>query len=103
MHRVVITYSAEHDLDRGFDFYESQSAGLGRCFIDCLSTDIDSLKLFAGIHPKPFLGFHRTQSKRFPYSIYYDLIDGCAYVAAILDARQNPKTIHEQLQSFRSN
>lgn len=101
MHRAVITDSAELDLDRGFDFYESQSVGLGRYFIDCLSTDIDSLRLFAGIHPKPLLGFHRTQSKRFPYCIYYDFADDCAYVAAVLDARQNPAHIQARLQTYK--
>jgi len=100
VYSVVITHSAEHDLERGFDFYEAQSAGLGRYFIDCLSTDIDSLKLFAGIHPKPLMGLHRTNSKRFPYSIYYDLFDDCAYVVAVLDARQNPRKTSDHLKTI---
>lgn len=39
---------AEHDLELGADFYESQREGLGRYFNDCLMTDTESLRIYAG-------------------------------------------------------
>ncbi len=47
--------AAESDLEDGYHFYERQSPGLGIYFLDSLSSDIDSLLFFAGIHRK-FLG-----------------------------------------------
>jgi len=70
--RIRLLPEAERDLEIGADFYESQQAGLGTYFNDCLLSDIESLKLYAGIHEQ-YLGFFRSLSKRFPFSIYCKL------------------------------
>ncbi len=36
-------------------------------FLQSLASDIESLGLCAGIHPKSHLGLYRTASKRFPF------------------------------------
>lgn len=69
--RIRLLPEAERDLELGRDFYESQQAGLGRYFTECLASDIDSLALYGGIHEQ-YLGFHRALSKRFPFVIYYN-------------------------------
>jgi len=56
------------------------------------------LRLFAGLHPKPVGGFHRTLSKRFPFAIYYDLSGDMAVIVAVLDCRQNPASIRSRLE-----
>lgn len=38
--RIRLLPEAERDLESGADFYESQQAGLGIYFHDCLSSDI---------------------------------------------------------------
>ena len=48
--KIEILDAAEQDLVAGYNFYESQSSGLGSYFLDSLFSDIDSLLLFAGIH-----------------------------------------------------
>ncbi len=68
--KVALSPGAEQDLLDGFEFYEFQQANLGWYFLDSLYSDIDSLGLFAGIHPKRFGDLYWTTSKRFPYSIY---------------------------------
>ena len=50
--KLVILPSASDDLADGFAFYEEQGEGLGSYFLEALSSDIDSLRLFAGIHRK---------------------------------------------------
>ena len=48
--RIEILDDAKDDLAEGFNFYESQSLGLGSYFLDSLFADIDSLLLYAGVH-----------------------------------------------------
>jgi hypothetical protein len=67
---IEILDSAEEDLIDGFKFYENQSRGLGDYFLDSLFSDIESLRVYAGIHALHF-GYHRLLSKRFPFAIYY--------------------------------
>jgi hypothetical protein len=93
---VRILSPAERDLGEGHRFYESQSPGLGSYFLDSLYSDIDSLAYFGGIHRLVF-GFHRQLSKRFPFAVYYRIIDNVVLVFAILDCRRNPSWIRERL------
>lgn len=99
--RVAILQSAKDDLRDGFLFYERQGGSyLGNYFLASLQSDMSSLALYAGIHNKRF-GFHRALSRRFPYSIYYDIEDGEARVYGVLDNRRDPKWIYHHLQESK--
>lgn len=94
---VFISDDAVTDLDAGKAFYDSKQEGIGEYFIDCLLSDIESLKFFAGIHGMCY-GFFRMLSKRFPYAIYYETIDSTVMIIAILDMRRNPTLLNEQIE-----
>lgn len=98
--RIVLSASAERDQLDGFAFYEAQQSTLGWYFLDSLYADIDSLMLYAGIHPKPIGSLYRTTSRRFPFSIYYSVDEDVATVIAVLDSRQNPQRIRAKLSGF---
>jgi len=89
---------AKHDLRDGFRFYEEKERGLGSYFLESLYADIDSLRLFAGIHEVYFEKYHRALSKRFPYAIYYTLSDNVVYIHAVINCRRNPKWIKNKLK-----
>ena len=73
---------------------------MGDYFSDTLYGEIESLALYAGIHNKRF-GFYRALSRRFPYSIYYDIEDGEARVYGVLDNRRNPNWIYSHLKESK--
>ncbi|HND55664.1 MAG TPA: type II toxin-antitoxin system RelE/ParE family toxin [Pirellulaceae bacterium] len=88
--RIRLLPEAERDLEIGADFYESQKTGLGVYFHDCLSSDIESLEVYAGIHEQ-YRGFYRFLSRRFPFVIYYKVNADWVEIYAVLDARQDPR------------
>ncbi len=97
--KIKILSSALEDLSEGRLFYEKQGEGLGEYFFDSLFSDIDSLVLYGGIHPK-FYGYHRMLSKRFPYAIYYRLEEEAVVIVyRVLDLRRDPKKIRKALAS----
>jgi plasmid stabilization system protein ParE len=98
--RILILPSARDDLSEGFEFYERQQAGLGDYFLESLFSDIESLRLYAGIHPKRF-GYHRLLSKRFPYAVYYNQTRRMVRVWTVLDYRRDPDAIREKLRTLR--
>ena len=100
--RIRILPEAERDLELGACFYELQRAGLGRYFNDCLTADIESLQVYAGIHEKVH-NLHRCLSKRFPFAIFYNLSADTVDVYAVLDCRQNPQEIEDRLKSSQGN
>ncbi len=69
---------------------------MGAYFAAALASDIDSLILFAGIHPQEF-GFYRALSKRFPFGIYYLIEIEVVQVYAVLDLRRDPAWIRRRL------
>ena len=94
--RIKILSVAEDDLEEGYQFYESQADGLGTYFLDTLYSDIDSLSYFAGMHRVVF-GYNRLLSKRFPFAVYYRVVDDVVLVFAVLDCRRNPSWIRAKL------
>ena len=101
--KIRILTAAFRDLETGRFFYDRQGEGLGEYFLDSLSSDIDSLALYAGIHRKCF-GFHRLLSKRFPFAVYYRLdTPDAAVVYRVLDCRQNPRKTRAALRTILEN
>jgi hypothetical protein len=98
--KVRVLRPALNDLAAGRRFYDRQQQGIGSYFFDSLFADIDSLTFYAGIHRTEF-GFHRMLASRFPYAIYYRLIESDAVIFRVLDCRRDPKWIRKALERER--
>ena len=94
---VVILKEVADDLNDGKAFYDQRESGVGDYFWDSLLADMESLVLYAGIHRKEH-GFHRMLAKRFPYAIYYDIVDDIAYIVAVLPMRRSPSWIKRKIK-----
>ena len=97
--KIRILDSAQQDLRNGYRLYEAQEPGLGSYFLDTLFSDIDSLRIYAGIHLVLNGGHKRLLSKRFPFAIYYRTDIDVVNVYAILDCRRNPTWNRKRLLS----
>ena len=96
--KIILLDAAIRDLRSGKEFYEKQELGIGNYFEECLFSDIDSLMLFGGVHPKRF-GFYWLLSKRFPYAIYYKMDDNSVIrVCRVLDCRRDPAVLRGRLR-----
>ena len=96
--KIKILRSAQNDLLESYYFYELQQDGIGDYFLESLFADIESLKIYAGIHPIYFEKYHRLLSKRFPFAVYY-LIEGEEIrIYAVIDCRRKPAWIRGKLQ-----
>jgi plasmid stabilization system protein ParE len=96
--KIKILNSANKDLLDGYWFYEKQAKGMGVYFLDALFSDIDSLRIYAGIHPVYFDKFHRLLSKRFPFAVYYRIEEEDVLIYAVLDCRRAPAWIRKKLR-----
>ncbi len=97
MTEILLSQEAEDDIKKGIDFYENMKINLGGYFLNYIMAEIESLKIYKGIHVKIY-GYYRMLSKKFPYAIYYKIEDDIK-VYAVLDCRQNPKNIEKRLKS----
>lgn len=97
--KIRILEQAYQDLIDGYCFYEKQEGGLGAYFLDSLFADIDSLRIYAGIHSVHFDKYYRLLSRRFPFAVYYCIEDNTVLVYAVLDCRKDPAWIRENLNN----
>jgi plasmid stabilization system protein ParE len=95
--KIRILDAASQDLIDGALFYEKQEVGLGEYFIDSLFSEIDSLLIYAGIHPVFFGVYHRMLARRFPFAIYYKTAGDMVSIHAVLDCRRNPAWARKRL------
>ena len=96
--KIEILDQARDDLVEGFHFYETQGAGLGSYFLTNLYADIESLRLYGGIHEKAFARYHRLLAKRFPFAVFYTVERDVTYIHAVLDCRSDPAWIRRRLE-----
>ena len=96
--QVLVLDEVADDLKEGSNFYDKKEPGIGEYFFDCIISDIESLLTYAGIHTK-YYGFYRMPSSRFPFAIYYTLLEDIAIVAAVLDMRRKPSLIQKKLKN----
>jgi len=96
--RIAILDRAERDLIEGLHFYDKQADGLGSYFLTNLYADIESLRISAGIHNKPYKDYHRMLSKRFPFAIFYKKKGNTVFIHAVLDCRRNPAWTRGRLE-----
>ena len=95
--KIEILDQAETDLIEGFHFYEAQQRGVGAYFLANIYADVESLRLYAGIHQKPYKHYHRLLSKRFPFAVFYSMKDNAVFIHAIVDCRRDPAWLRKRL------
>jgi len=98
---VTLLEESFEDIKIGKRFYEENETGIGSYFTDSAIADITSLRLYAGIHSICF-GYYRMLLKRFPFAVYYEKDENETRVVAVLDMRQNPKSIRATLNKRKT-
>lgn len=98
--KLEILEAAREDLIEGFHFYERSEQGIGEYYLTCLYSDIESLRIFGGIHRRVHKNLYRSLSKRFPFAIYYTVENEIILVRAVLDCRRNPSWIRVRLNEI---
>ncbi|RXK88789.1 type II toxin-antitoxin system RelE/ParE family toxin [Chlorobaculum sp. 24CR] len=93
---VVVLDEVFDDLSDGRRFYARNELWLGEYFWDSLLSDIESLYLYAGAHPRHF-GLYKLIARRFPYAIYYDIKGAAVVVFAVLPMRRDPSWIKKTI------
>lgn len=95
--KVQVLAEAAGDLADGYRFYERQASGLGEYFLDSLWSDIQSLRLYGGVHSL-YCGYYRLLAKRFPFAVYYRIDErNVVCVRAVLDCRRDPTSVRQRL------
>lgn len=82
---------AEADLSESYGYYEDCRRGLGDDFLLCVEETFERIarnpRQCPAVHPE----VRRTLVHRFPYGIFYVLVETKVIVIAVLDAARDPQ------------
>ncbi len=89
---LTIREEAESDIADVFQYYEDYRAGLGHDFLLCVDAAIAKIKRSPGIYKKIYKNLRRIPIERFPYRIFFLIIDQNIIVTAVFHVRKDPKS-----------
>ncbi len=70
---LFLSDDAEQDIDEAFLWYEFQSSGLGKDFIQSIDTGLKTIELHPYTFPIILRSVRKYIIKKFPFSIYYQV------------------------------
>lgn len=86
--RVRVRPEAELDLVIAAGWYEARRNGLGVEFLDELESLIASLANHALLYAERLEGIRRVFARRFPYAVFYQVLDEDVVVLSIMHVRR---------------
>ena len=90
--KLVYTERAVADLDLAIEWYEKQRKGLGFEFLDCVEVAICRVLEDPKMYPVKHKGLRVALTRRFPFSVFYEVLENEVVIHALFDNRQDPKS-----------
>jgi len=88
--KFAVRKEAEADILEAYDYYKSCEENLGAEFIFCIEESFAQIRSNPNQYRKVYENVHRALVRRFPYGIYYVVLDGNISVIGVVHARKNP-------------
>jgi len=81
---------AAAELEAVLAYYDGEQAGLGRKFLAAVARAISQIRMFPNASPKVSRRSRRCRTRRFPYGLVYQVLDGEIRIIAVMDLRRKP-------------
>jgi len=83
--------AAAADVEDAYHWYEIQRSGLGDEFLAAVATVVESLAAYPERFAVVYRQTRRANLRRFPYSLFYRIIDDQVIVVACMHGRRHPR------------
>jgi toxin ParE1/3/4 len=88
---LLVRPEAEADLEEAARWYERQREGLGADFLLCVDEVLAKISRSPLVYPVVHKDVRRGMIRRFPYGIFYRLVENYIVVMAVFHARRDPR------------
>ena len=89
---LLLTAEAEADVEEAFRWYEDQRPGLGTTFQHALDVAFLAVESRPATYPVIYRDTRRFLLPKFPYAIYYRVLEERIVVVGCLHAKRHPRT-----------
>jgi plasmid stabilization system protein ParE len=92
MHAVIFLPAAQIEARDAQDWYEAQTTGLGHRFRAELDHAVQRLSFNPFQFPTVFTDIRRALLRRFPYALFFRIVDDAVFVLACFHSSRDPRT-----------
>jgi plasmid stabilization system protein ParE len=90
-HKLILRQAAEQDLEDACRWCEKRQPGLGRRLLECVDETLPKLQQRPEFGLTVYKQLRRANVRRFPYGVFYQVLNDRIIVVAILHGRRAPR------------
>lgn len=95
---LFLKEEARAEITSAFRWYESQHEGLGFKFKSEVDDYLKRIETNPGLFQHVYKGFQHAVLKKFPFRIFFAVIDNSVFVFGIFHTKRNPKIIARRMR-----
>jgi plasmid stabilization system protein ParE len=88
---MILRAKAASDLAKARDYYEKQRKGLGDEFLHAVNLVLDHIESMPEVPAFVHRDIRRALVRRFPFAVYYQVVDGEVVIIAVIHSHRDPK------------
>ncbi len=88
---IEISDEVENDFDKSYEYYSEENPKVADSFYKQINLSLENLKQHPVSFPVAYKNVRKFVVKKFPFVIYYQLIDSVIRVIAIFHTSRNPE------------
>lgn len=94
---IEISDEAEIDLDESYQCYSEKSLKVAYSFYKQINLSLNDIKQHPGFFPIVYKNVRKYIIKKFPFVIYYQLIDSVIRVIALFHTSRDPEIWNDRI------
>ena len=89
---LIVRPEAESDMEEVQAWYDQQRTGLGADFLLCVEETLDRIVRNPEMYGILHRDIRRAFVRRFPYGVFYRIVEDQVIVVGVFHGRRNPRT-----------
>lgn len=94
---IELSDEAEFDFDKSYEFYYDGSSKVAETFLDRINLCFENIKQNPNSFPIIHKDLRKYVVKKFPFVIYYRIIDTVIQVIAVFHTSRNPEIWNDRI------
>jgi hypothetical protein len=90
--KIEFSKASKVDYNISIEYYRNQGDELALRFKADIKQSINRIEMFPNLYPKIDDRVHKCVVSKFPYTIYYIIIDEIIYILAVANHYKDPQT-----------
>jgi hypothetical protein len=89
--KLIVEPTADSDISKAIEYYDAQRKGLGKLFFEELIEKIHQIRTYPNSISIRYSHIRVATLYKFPYLIFYIVVDHVIVVLAVLNSSRNPE------------